>query len=71
MSPMKMTKRKNSSVIKSLRTDFCGVDTLQKDGTLYFDDQDKANVLNHYFSTVFTKSENSVLPNMGLSPILI
>ena len=54
------------SYIKSLRTDFCGVDTLQKDGILYSDDQNKANVLNHY-STVFTKSDNSVLPTMGLS----
>ena len=62
-SPIKMAKRK-------FLANFCGVDTLQKDGILYSDDQDKANVLiiNHYFSTVFTKSDNFVLPNMGLSP---
>ena len=41
---------------------------LQKDDILYSDNQDKTNVLNHYFSTVFTKIDNSVLPNMGLSP---
>ena len=61
-------KKKLFSYIKSLRPDFCGVDTLQKDGILYSDDQDKANVLNYYLLTVFTKSDNSVLPNMGLSP---
>ena len=64
-----MAKRKKLfNYIKSLRTDFCGVDTLQKDGILYSDDLDKGNVLNHYFSTVFTKSDNFVLPNMSLSP---
>ena len=36
---------------------------------LYSDSQDKANILNHYFSTVFTNSNNSAdLPNMGPSP---
>ena len=61
-------KKKLFSYIKSLRTDYCGVDTLQKDGILYSDNQDKANVLNHYFSTVFTNSSNSSdLPNMGPS----
>ena len=37
---------------------------------LYSDNQEKANVLNHYFSTVlFTNSSNSFdLPNMGPSP---
>ena len=70
MNLMKMAKRKTLQLanIKSLCTDFCGVDILQKDDILYSDDQDKANVLNHYFSTVFTKCDNSVLPNMGLSP---
>ena len=62
-------KKKLFSYIKSLCTDYCGVDTLQKDVMLYSDSQDKANVLNHYFSTVFTNSNNSCdLPNMGPSP---
>ena len=68
---MRMVKRKNSlfSYIKSLHTDYCGVDTLQKDGILYSDNQDKANVLNHYFLTVFTnRNDSSDLPNMGPSP---
>ena len=58
--------KKFLSYIKSLRT---GVNILQKDGMLYCDSQDKANVLNHYFSVVFTNSNNSSdLPNMGPSP---
>ena len=62
-------KKKLFSYIKSLRTDYCGVDTLQKDGVLYSDNQDKANVLNHYFSTIFTnRNDFSDLPNMGPSP---
>ena len=67
MSSMKMAKGKNFSYIKSLYTVFGGVDTLQKDGILYSYNQDKPNVLNYYISTVFAKSDNSVLPNMGLS----
>ena len=62
-------KKKLFNYIKSLRTDHCGIDTLQKDGVLYSDSQDKANILNHYFSTVFTNSNNSAdLPSMGPSP---
>ena len=50
-------------------TDYCSVDTLQKDGMLYSDSQDKANVLNQYFPTLFTNSNNSSdLPNMGPNP---
>ena len=64
-------KKKLFRNIKSLRTDYCGVDTLQKDGVVYSDNQDKANVLNHYFSTVFTnRNDSSDLPNMGPSPYL-
>ena len=43
-------KRKNFfSYIKSLRTDFCGVDTLQKDNVLHSNNQDKANVTSQQF----------------------
>ena len=36
---------------------------------LYSDSQDKANVLNQYFPTLFTNSNNSSdLPNMGPNP---
>ena len=62
-------KKKLFSYIKSLHSDYCGIDTLQKDGTLYSDSQDKANLLNYYIFTVFTNNNNSSdLPNMGPSP---
>ena len=62
-------KKKLFSYIKSLYTDYCGVDTLQKDGMLYSDSQGKANVQNHYFPTLFTNSDTSSdLPNMGPNP---
>ena len=66
---MKMVKEKNLfSYIKSLRTDFCGIDTLQKDGVLYSKNQEKANILNQYFSTVFSKATDVEPPDMGPSP---
>ena len=48
---------------------FLKLDPVRMDGALYSDSQDKANILNHYFSTVITNSNNSSdLPNMGPSP---
>ena len=49
MNHMKM--KKLFSYIKSLRADFCGVDTLQKDDVLYSDNETKANLLNQYFAS--------------------
>ena len=58
--------KKLFSFIKSLRTDYCEVSTLQKDGVQYNENQDKSNILNEYFSTVFTSSEHPH-PNLGPS----
>jgi len=52
------------SYIKSIRTDYCGVSTLQKNGVQYNKNQDKANILNEYFSTVFANNEHPY-PNLG------
>ena len=58
-------KKKLFNCIKSLRTDYCGVSTLQKDGVQYNKNQGKANVLNEYFSTFFTNSKH---PHPSLGP---
>ena len=69
MNPTKEGKRRNflANLIKSPRTDYCGVSTLQKDGVQYNKNQDKANILNEYFSTTFTSSEH---PHPSLGPSL-
>ena len=59
-------KKKLFSLIKSPRTDYCGASTLQKDGVQYNENQDKANILNEYFSTIFTSSEHTH-PSLGPS----
>jgi hypothetical protein len=46
--------RKNSSFIKSLRTDNSGVAPLIKEGQLVADTKQKANILNEQFQSVFT-----------------
>ena len=60
-------KKKLFSYIKSLRADFYGVDTLQKDDVLYPKNQYKANLLNQYFASVFTSDDGCELPDMGPS----
>ena len=49
----------------SLHANFCGVDTLQKDNISYSDNHDKANLLNQYFTTVFTSDNGCELPKYG------
>ena len=39
--------------IKSLRSDRAGIPPLLKDNQTFTDSQDKANILNHYFCSVF------------------
>ena len=50
--------------IKSKRQDNIGIASLEVNSTTYTDDLDKANILNNYFSTVFTKEDTSNLPSM-------
>ena len=65
------------SYIKSRRKDNIGVGTLYCDGLVYTDNQDKANVLNRYFSSVFTIEDTTHLPAITehnipvMSPIII
>ena len=50
--------------IKSKRQDNIGIASLAVNSTTYTDDLDKANILNNYFSTVFTKEDTSNLPSI-------
>ena len=50
--------------IKSKRQDNIGIASLEVNSTTYTDDLDKANILNNYFSTVFTTEDTSNLPSM-------
>ena len=42
------------------------MDTLQKNNVLYSDDETKANLLNQYFASVFTKDDSLDLPSLDL-----
>ena len=44
--------------------DVINLASLEVNSTTYTDDLDKANILNNYFSTVFTKEDTSNLPSM-------
>ena len=60
-------KKKNLfHFVKSLRSDYCGVSTLQQNGISYSDNQSKADLLNSQFSSIFTKDDSSPLPDMDL-----
>ena len=63
-------KKKNFfHYIKSMRRDNCGIPTLQKDGTTYSRDEDKAEVLNkHFASSVFTKDSGHSVLSLDPSP---
>ena len=65
------------SFIKDKRTDHCGVASLEVNGTMYNKCEDKASVLNEYFTSVFTKEDISNIPTLDdysfpdISPISI
>ena len=46
------------SYIKSKRKDHCGVGPLKVGSTTYTDSTERANVLNQYFSSIFTVDDN-------------
>ena len=48
--------------LKSTRKDTCGVSTLVSDGRIASDAQDKADMLNNQFSSVFTREDRWNLP---------
>jgi len=54
--------------IKSLRNDSCGVAPLRDKGILKSNADDKAEILNKQFTSVFTKGDNPYMPDLGDSP---
>lgn len=58
--------------IKSRRQEHIGIASLEANNTIYTDDLDKANILNNYFSTVFTEEDTSHIPSLenGLYPTI-
>ena len=56
------------SYIKSKRCDNTGVASLFSDGQLHSDNISKTRLLNDQFSSVFTRTNTSGLPNLGPSP---
>ena len=56
------------SYIKSKRCDNTGVASLFSDGKLHSDNISKTRLLNDQFSSVFTRTNTSGLPNLGPSP---
>ena len=56
------------SYIKSIRTENSGVAPLKSDGILVTDTQEKANILNNQFQSVFTNERNTNIPDKGPSP---
>ena len=57
------------SYIKSKRKDHCRVGPLKQGSTTYTDSLEKANILNKYFSSVFTVEDNTEPPTMNYSNI--
>jgi len=61
------SNKKFFSYIKSIRADSSGVTSLKKDGIVYTDSKSKAQILNEYFSSVFTQ-ELDILNDDPLGP---
>ena len=55
-----------------MHRDNYSIPTLQKDGITYSRDEDKAEVLNKHFASVFTKNSGHSVPSLspGLDPSL-
>jgi len=54
--------------LKGTRKDSCGVNTLAADGKIGTDPCTKAEMLNHQFSSVFTRENQTNIPIMNPSP---
>ena len=48
--------------VKSLRRDNSGISPLKQDGKLHNDSNDKAEILNNQFKSVFTQPSESEIP---------
>ena len=51
-----------------MRRNNYGIPTLQKDGTTYSRDEDKAEVLNRHFASVFTKNSGHSVLSLDAGP---
>jgi len=65
------------SYVKSKRTDNCGIPTLRQDEQTFITPKDKAEILNDYFSSVYTSEDVSTIPTLdginypNISPVVI
>jgi len=48
--------------VKSKKTDYCGVAPLRQKDETFTDPKDKAEILNNYFTSVFTSEDTSTIP---------
>ena len=55
-------------LIKSRKTESVGIAPLKKNGLVFSQSKDKANILNNQFSSVFTQEDLDNLPDLGESP---
>ena len=62
--------KKFCKYVKSMHKDQVSINTLQVDGKPYSDSSPKADILNNYFSSVFTKDDQSLLPKISSEPVL-
>ena len=53
---------------KSLRSDHCGIPSLQKDGHTHTEGYAKAKILNDYFRSVFSQDDSSQVPSFNCAP---
>ena len=56
------------SYVKSKRHDQVSIPTLEANGATVSDAQEKAELINQQFTSVFTHENTSTLPNLGASP---
>ena len=54
--------------IKSLRSDHCGIPSLQKDGLTHTEEYANAKILNDYFCSVFSQDDSSQVPSFKCAP---
>ncbi|MCG8077241.1 MAG: hypothetical protein JAY75_13485, partial [Candidatus Thiodiazotropha taylori] len=54
--------------IKSLRKDSCGVAPLKENGKMHADPQDKSNILNRQYESVYTREDTSTIPKPSGQP---
>ena len=59
------------SFIKDKRTDQCGVATLKLNDVTYTKCKDKATILNNYFTSIFTKKDESISLSLMVAFFLI